>query len=86
MNAFPIPELIQDREGNYSLHCEGGLTNREIFAAIFLHASISICNTETMMRAVKDAATRKDQDMDEYMARESVKTADRLLKALGNTP
>ncbi len=34
MNAFPIHQLVQDRDDNYSLHCEGGLTKRELFAAM----------------------------------------------------
>lgn len=41
MNAFPIPELIQDRNGDYSLHCEGGLTKRELFAAMAMQGMLS---------------------------------------------
>lgn len=40
MNAFPIPDLIQDRNGDYSLHCEGGLTKRELFAAMAMQGAL----------------------------------------------
>lgn len=41
MNAFPIHQLVQDRDDNYSLHCEGGLTKRELFAAMAMQGMLS---------------------------------------------
>lgn len=41
MNAFPIHQLVQDRYDNYSLHCEGGLTKRELFAAMAMQGLLA---------------------------------------------
>ena len=44
MSAFPILSLLQSRDGDYSLEQEGGLTKRELFAAMvfqqFLHGAV----------------------------------------------
>lgn len=62
-----------------------GLTKRELFAAMFLQASISICSNEFMMNAIRGAAKRNGQEMDDYLASHSVKTADRLIAELEKT-
>lgn len=41
MSAFPIPRLIQDRDGCYSLDSDGGLTKRELFAAMAMQGLCS---------------------------------------------
>lgn len=62
-----------------------GITKREFFSILVLQSSISLCSSPEMVKAVKRAADRKGLDVDDYIARESVKTADRLLVELAKT-
>ena len=41
MSAFPILSLLQNRDGDYSLEQEGGLTKRELFAAMAMQGLLS---------------------------------------------
>lgn len=82
MSAFPIPRLIQDRDGCYSLDSEGGLTKRELFAALSLHAQISAMSSREMIHSVVMAGQRHGLEAEQYLAREAVKQADILLAEL----
>lgn len=74
MNAFPIPELIQDRNGDYSLHCEGGLTKRELFAAMAMQGALAAHTDMNGMRGY--------EGWREEFSRESIRFADALLAEL----
>lgn len=39
--AFPALSLLQDRDGCYSLSQEGGITKRELFAAMAMQGFVS---------------------------------------------
>jgi hypothetical protein len=50
MSAFPVLSLLQDRDGNYSLDQEGGLTKRELFAAMAMQGMMS---TEMALKSTR---------------------------------
>lgn len=47
-SAFPIPFLVQDRDGSYSLESDGGLTKRELFTLHIAAAMIGTSNGNCM--------------------------------------
>ncbi len=57
--AHPDRRLIQDRDDSYSLESEGGLTKRELFAAMAMQGRIQrggfADHAELAERAVADA-------------------------------
>lgn len=73
MNAFPIHQLVQDRYDNYSLHCEGGLTKRELFAAMIFQ--------QFLQGAVLPEGFDASQQL-AFAARRATESADALLAEL----
>jgi hypothetical protein len=80
MNAFPIHQLVQDRYDNYSLHCEGGLTKRELFAAMAMQGLLS--NAGGPYQASEQSGWRIVNCTQKQVAQECVDMADALLAEL----
>ena len=72
MSAFPILSLLQNRDGDYSLEQEGGLTKRELFAAMAMQGYLANPNVDP------DTAVKA-------YAKHSVTYADALIAALEKT-
>ena len=84
MSAFPVLSLLQDRDGNYSLDQGGGLTKRELFAAMAMQGLLA--NPEGPYQANNRSGWGLVNCTQQNIADESVSMADALLSILGNSP
>lgn len=79
MSAFPVLSLLQDRYGDYRLDQEGGLTKRELFAAMAMQGLLA--------SSIDPAEARRNGwDFTGWVSRHAVLQADALLVELEKTP
>jgi hypothetical protein len=89
MSAFPVLSLLQDRDGDYRLDQEGGLTKRELFAAMAMQgltASDGFFKDEALKATAKHLGIAGPSTVAVILAKTSVEFADALLAALEKTP